>query len=120
MLIEGNQSALADFSAYLIALAKLSNVEILPERLPNVDAPIAVVSEFRLMLKIEIDVSAERERLQKEITRLEVEISKASAKLDNPDFVQRAPGKVVVQEKERLAGFNSVLSKLIEQLQRLS
>lgn len=120
LLIEGNQSALADFSAYLIALAKLSNVEILPERLPNVDAPIAVVSEFRLMLKIEIDVSAERERLQKEITRLEVEISKASAKLDNPDFVQRAPGKVVVQEKERLAGFNSVLSKLIEQLQRLS
>ncbi|SDY33780.1 valine--tRNA ligase [Nitrosomonas sp. Nm58] len=120
LLIEGDQSALAGFSAYLMALAKLSNVEIMPNGFPDADAPIAVVGEFRLLLKIEIDVSAERERLQKEILRLEVEISKARAKLDNPDFVQRAPEKVVTQERGRLAGFNAMLSKLIEQLQRLN
>jgi valyl-tRNA synthetase len=122
LLIEGNQSALAGFSAYLIALAKLSNVEIMPNGFPDADADvsIAVVGEFRLLLKIEIDVSTERERLQKEILRLEAEIGKARAKLDNPDFVQRAPEKVVTQERGRLAGFNTMLSKLIEQLQRLN
>lgn len=120
LLIEGNQSALTGFSAYLMALAKLSSVEIMSNGFPDVDAPIAVVGEFRLLLKIEIDISAERERLQKEILRLEAEISKARAKLDNPDFVQRAPEKVVLQEKSRLANFNAMLSKLIEQLHRLN
>ncbi|SDY58183.1 valine--tRNA ligase [Nitrosomonas sp. Nm33] len=120
LLIEGNQSALASFSSYLVALAKLSDVEIMPGGLPDADAPVAVVGEFRLMLKIEIDVSAERARLQKEILRLEGEICKATTKLDNPDFVQRAPEKVVTQEKERLAGFKAMLTKLVEQLQKLN
>lgn len=120
LLIEGNPSALAGFSGYLVALAKLSDVEIKQNSLPDADAPVAVVGEFRLMLKIEIDVSAERERLKKEIIRLEAEISKATAKLDNPDFVQRAPEKVVMLEKERLTGFKAMLSKLVEQLQRLN
>ncbi len=120
LLIEGNQSALAGFSSYLVALAKLSDVEIMPDGLPDADAPVAVVGEFRLMLKIKIDVTTERARLQKEILRLEGEINKATTKLDNPDFVQRAPEKVVTQEKERLAGFKSMLTKLIEQLQKLS
>lgn len=120
LLIEGNPSALAGFSGYLVALVKLSDVEIKQNSLPDADAPVAVVGEFRLMLKIEIDVSAERERLQKEILRLEAEISKATAKLDNPEFVQRAPEKVVTQEKERLTGFKAMLSKLVEQLQRLN
>ncbi|MDV6345425.1 valine--tRNA ligase [Nitrosomonas sp. Is37] len=120
LLIEGNQSALASFSSYLVALAKLSDVEIMPDGLPDADAPVAVVGEFRLMLKIEIDVSAERARLQKEILRLDGEISKATTKLDNPYFVQRAPEKVVTQEKERLAGFKAMLTKLVEQLQKLN
>ena len=71
------------------------------------------------MLKITIDVTAERERLNKEILRIEIEINKAKAKLDNPDFVQRAPEKVVDQEKKRLVGFNETMTKLLEQLKRL-
>lgn len=120
LLIEDDQNSLEGFSAYLMALAKLSEVEIMPNGLPNTDSPVAIVGGLRLMLKIEIDVSSERERLHKEMLRLEAEISKAKVKLDNPDFVQRAPEKVVVQEKERLASFNAMLSKLVEQLQKLS
>lgn len=120
LLIEGSQSSLAGFSNYLVALAKLSDMEIMPSGLPDADAPVAVVGEFRLMLKIKIDASAERARLQKEILRLEGEINKATTKLHNPAFVQRAPEKVVTQEKERLASFKAMLTKLAEQLQKLS
>ncbi|MXS85023.1 valine--tRNA ligase [Nitrosomonas sp. HPC101] len=120
LLIEGDRTRLMDFLGYLQALARLSEVTVLPDRLPDTDAPVAVVGEFRLMLKIEIDIKAERERLNKEIQRLALEIGKARTKLDNPDFLQRAPEKVVRQEKERLATFSTTLEKLDEQLQKLN
>ena len=74
LLAVGDEQALTDFSPYLMALAKLSSVEILPDGLPHAEAPVAIVGEFRLMLKIEVDVDAERERLTKEIAQVEGEI----------------------------------------------
>ncbi|GJL71525.1 MAG: valine--tRNA ligase [Nitrosomonas sp.] len=117
--ITGDKQILTEFSPYLLALGKLSGVEIMQGDLPTADAPVAIVREFRLMLKIEVDVAAERKRLTKEISRVEGEINKASGKLNNPNFLERAPGKVVEQEKDRLAGFNSTLDKLKEQLHKL-
>ncbi|HKX54235.1 MAG TPA: valine--tRNA ligase [Nitrosospira sp.] len=118
LLAVGDGKILASFSPYLKALAKLSDVEI-EQDLPPADAPVAIVGEFRLMLKIEIDIAVERERLTKELDRVQAEIEKAKTKLANDNFVERAPAKVVEQEKERLASFGATLGKLKEQLQKL-
>jgi valyl-tRNA synthetase len=88
--------------------------------LPDSGGPVTVVGDARLMLYKEVDPAAERERLSKESKRLEGEIVKAKAKLANASFVERAPAKVVEQERERLAGFEASLSKLREQLQKLA
>ena len=119
LLATGNQQVLTEFSPYLLALAKLANIDCKQDELPNVDAPVSIVGEFRLMLKVEIDVKVERERLMKEIARIEVEVIKAKSKLTNPGFVERAPASVVVQEEERLTAFNAKLDKLKEQLSKL-
>jgi valyl-tRNA synthetase len=72
------------------------------------------------MLKVEIDVAAERERLDKEIARLSAEIAKAEGKLNNESFVARAPASVVEQEKKRLDDFSSTVTHLKVQRAKLN
>ena len=118
LVAAGDRATLEAFSPYLAALVRLSDVRIV-EQLPAGEAPVQIVDEFRLMLHIEVDVGAERERIAKDIARHEGEIAKARAKLANDGFVTRAPGAVVEQERARLAGFSATLDKLREQYARL-
>jgi valyl-tRNA synthetase len=124
LIASGNAESLAEFMPYLKALAKLSEMQIVADGFDSLadeaSAPVAVVGETRLMLKIEIDVAAEKERLAKEIARLEGEIVKAQAKLGNESFVGRAPAAVVDQEKKRLTDFVATVDKLKPQLERLN
>jgi valyl-tRNA synthetase len=119
LILEGADSTnLESFAPYLQALCKLSEVQIV-STLPASPAPVSVVGTTRLMLKVEIDVAAERERLGKEVARLENEIQKANAKLGNESFTARAPAAVVAQEKERLENFSATLQKVQQQLAQL-
>ena len=118
LIAAGDVTKLQAYAPHLKALAKLADVEIVAD-LPKADAPVALAGDFRLMLKIEIDVAAEKDRLGKEIARLSGEIAKANGKLTNESFVARAPAAVVEQEKARVAEFSASLEKLTTQLAKL-
>ena len=58
------------------------------------------------------DAIAQLQRLDREIARIAGEAQRATAKLGNASFVERAPANVVAQERERLAGFEAALDRL--------
>ena len=110
----------SDVPATLAAIAALARIGQFEGRdpLPEHPSPVAVIGGTRLMLHQEVDPKLERERLSKESKRLESEIV-ARAKLGNSSFVERAPAQVVEQERARLAGFESTLAKVRQQLEKL-
>ena len=115
---EAGKGRVQSYAAILQTLGKLSEVQIM-DALPQSPAPVSVVGTSKLMLKVEIDVAAELERLSKEIARLQGEVAKVQAKLGNESFVARAPEKVVTQERERLANFTATQEKIEEQMAKL-
>ncbi len=118
LIATGNALRLAAFAPYVAALARLSEVQIV-DALPATDAPVQIVDEFRLMLKIEVDIAAEGARLSREVERVDPEIAKLKTKLANDGFVARAPANIVAQERARLAGLEATLAKLKDQMTRL-
>jgi valyl-tRNA synthetase len=104
-------------------LAKVSEVQIHTDEAAyaqaTLNSPVVEFGGTRLALHVEIDVAAESERLGKEISRLDGEITKASAKLANEGFVARAPAAVVAQERQRIAEFTATRDRLQAQLLRL-
>jgi len=120
----GEAGFMAEAAPLLKALAKLSDVQLCADEAAfaqaSAMAPVVVVGDVRLALKVEIDVAAETARLAKEIARIEGEIVKAHAKLGNESFVARAPAEVVAQERARVAEFDQTLSRLKDQAARLA
>ncbi|MGZ5200921.1 MAG: class I tRNA ligase family protein, partial [Telluria sp.] len=113
-----DKARMEGFAPYVQSLGKLSEVQIV-DVLPESPAAVSIVGTTKLMLKVEIDVAAERERLSKEIARIEGEIAKCNGKLGNESFVARAPAAVVEQERERLANFSATIVKMREQFEKL-
>jgi valyl-tRNA synthetase len=121
-LAPGHTIPLAATEPYLKFLAKLESVKVLAPGEQPPPAAAAVLDQARLLIPLAglIDMGAERERLAKEITRIEGEILRARTKLDKPDFVQNAPAAVVEKERQRVKDFETALQGLREQAARLA
>ena len=119
----GDDAFITQAAPLIKALSKLSEVTLLSNETEFAAAtemaPVLVQGAARLALKVAIDVAAERERLGKEIKRIEGEVVKAEAKLGNESFVARAPEAVVAQERQRLVEFGRTLVSLRDQLGKL-
>jgi valyl-tRNA synthetase len=94
-------------------LARGSEVRALDGEMPK-GAVQAVVDEATVVLPLAgtIDLDAERTRLTRERDKVAGEAAKLAKKLENADFVARAPEDVVAENRERLTGFHAEVARL--------
>ena len=82
----------------------------------------AVVEGSEIFIPLEglIDLEKERERIRKEISRLEGFLKSVNGKLSNKGFAENAPDSVVEKERQKKADAETSLEKLREQLVELN
>ena len=114
--------ALVEDSGLKAAIEKMANLESLTITNEEPDNAVSFLvgnDKFFLEINQEIDVEAEKERLQKEIERNERLVETAGKKLSNERFVANAPAKVVEMERKKQADGLAKLTILKEELGRL-
>lgn len=108
-------------------LSKIENVNVLLNKLVRIDT-IANVSnfsdraasfsvleiDFSLVIDDSIDLSMELLRIEKEEDKISQDINLLKKKLDNKNFVEKAPKNVVQENIDRLNDLNSNLIKVRE------
>ena len=83
-------------------------------------AALSALGELYLPLDGLIDVESEKVRLETQLEKISKEIEKASAKLDNPKFTERAPEDVLQEAKDRLAEWKQKEGQTRESIEYLS
>ena len=66
-----------------------------------------------------VDFAEEKERLTKEKAKLEDEVTRLEKKLSNPEFVSKAPEKVVAVDREKLEKYKTHLADTDEALKKI-
>jgi valyl-tRNA synthetase len=66
-----------------------------------------------------IDVAAERRRLERDLVAAEKELTQVTAKLDNDQFVAKAPDHVVARMRDRRAAAQADIDRIVGQLSAL-
>ncbi|WP_366946099.1 valine--tRNA ligase [uncultured Maricaulis sp.] len=109
----------ARHDALIQRMARLASIET-ADAVPSASAQ-TVLGTTTLALPLEgvIDFGAEKDRLAKEVAKLDGEITRLEKKLGNEKFVANAPESVVAEQREKLTDYAGQKAKMTEALARL-
>ncbi|NOQ96861.1 MAG: valine--tRNA ligase [Calditrichae bacterium] len=98
----------------IMNLAKVKTIEHIDAKKLVASAAVAVVKDVELFVPLAglIDLEVEKNRLSKEIGRLDKQVEGLSKKLRNEQYLQKAPENVVQQDRDKLKNFTEKLEKL--------
>lgn len=120
MLVESSgQEIVERHRETILALAQVGSLELTQSYPESMPAAVTGLGTAFLDISKAIDVGAERERLGKELEKLEKGIRAGLAKLENPRFVDSAPPAVVEGARQQLAATQAKRAEIQRLLQSL-
>jgi len=108
-----------DYKTYQSVLSKLVNLSrftFIQDKLSGAANFITGTDEFFIELANNVDVEAERERIQKELNYLQGFLKSVTSKLSNQRFVQNAKAEIVANEQQKQADAEAKILMLEEGL----
>jgi valyl-tRNA synthetase len=103
-----------DHKEMICCLAGVEKLEFVNEKPPGHLVSLKGADEVCLDLAGVIDVEAEKTRISNELAKIEKEMAKISIKLENENFVTKAPEEVVNKIRDGIAEYKQQISKLEE------
>jgi valyl-tRNA synthetase len=118
---ENDRLRLSKNSQYLRKLAKIIQIDWLAADDAVPLAATALAGELEILVPMAglIDKDAEITRLNREIGKLEGDLTRLQGKLANAAFVDKAPAAVVAKEQDKMHAQRQALETLREQIQRI-
>ncbi|MFC1665925.1 valine--tRNA ligase [Pseudomonadota bacterium] len=107
---------------YLTALARLNSINVLDTDDGVPQSISSLVGRMKVLLPLAsmIDPEAELIRLAKDKDKRQTDIDRTLKKLDNPNFISRAPNDVVEKERTRLSGWQAEMKEIEEQIVKIN
>ena len=105
---------------YVHALAKVDSIT-LSNGESSGDVATALAGEMTLLIPLKdlIDRNAERNRLSREIAKLQKDLTRSEEKLKNNAYLKRAPADIVQKERRRFNELGAAITKLEAQRARI-
>jgi valyl-tRNA synthetase len=100
-------------------LANVGELSLDPDAAKPPHAATLVIGDLQIFVADVIDAAAEGQRLAKELAHLDKQIAGITGKLDNKNFVDRAPAEVVQRERDRLADLKAKRETVLATLSEL-
>ena len=117
-----NKKPIKTGSIYIQKLAGVSDIQIIEDKSVLGDKVVSqVIDGFELFVPLGelVDLSKEITRLEGELNNVENEIKRASGKLANNGFLEKAPKALVESERAKLNKYIDMREKLIAQIKGL-
>ena len=119
---EEDQQRLAKYENFLKTLAKIETITWLADNDEIPPAATQLVDHLEVLVPLAglIDKNAESNRLNKEIAKLEKELKQIEAKLNNQNFMAKAPAEVTEKVRAKAEKAQSAKQKLQQQLDTIA
>jgi valyl-tRNA synthetase len=112
------KDAILEARSYIFRMAGVT--ELFEGEVPASEGPVAtgIVENVEVAVPLGevIDVEVEKARLNKEIERIEQLLARSRAKIENPEFTDKAPAKIVEREREKIEQLTENAAKLKKNL----
>jgi valyl-tRNA synthetase len=115
----------ADFrslGAFITLLAGVRNLDTGPDVTKPAQVASHVTQDFEAYVSLEglIDVAAEIKRLEKQLAEKRKFLQSIQAKLENANFVAKAPAEVVQQQRDQVVELEKQIATIMANLQELA
>ena len=116
---DAEKELIRSHQVYIQVLSNISQVSVLDEFPEEEKILKGIAGTWEMAISLEeglIDLKQEKERMEKELAKIHADIQKIEARLQNTDFLERAPEEVIREAKERAQNLKDRQGKIEKSL----